>query len=90
MLHGLISALASNTTTLTSAAVCAGSIGYIRWKMKGGNLLFRAKKNDDSSTTMFKALLAFGFTYGALMVAMPTAAISALLFLLSLLAKLIA
>jgi hypothetical protein len=88
MLHSLVSALASNTTTTVSSAICSCSLTYIHWKMRGGNLLFRSKKSDDASASMFKAILAFGFTYGALLVAMGLAAVSAVVCVLSLLAKL--
>jgi hypothetical protein len=37
--------------------VCAG---YILFKVKGGNLLFRIKKTDDGTTQAMKAVVGFG------------------------------
>jgi hypothetical protein len=88
MLHGLISILASDLTTTLSAATCCLSSSYVHWKISGGNLLFRSKKTDDPTTSMFKAVFAFGFTYGAIIIGLTVAAVSGLICILSLLAKL--
>jgi hypothetical protein len=64
-------------------AVLASCVGYIWWKAKGGNLLFRDNPRADGTTRMFTALAAFFFSYGAVMVAMIVAAIAALLLVVA-------
>ncbi len=55
------------------ATLFAGSLGFVYWKYKGGNLLFRFNKSDDSTTTIWKAILYMGWTYGSVMVALALA-----------------
>ncbi len=65
------------------ATLFAGSLGYIYWKFKGGNILFRFKKSDDGSTQFWKALLYLGWTYGSVVVAMGIALVTLIMLVAS-------
>lgn len=64
-------------------AVLASCAGYIYWKAKGGNLLFRDNPKADPTTRMFTGVAAFFFAYGAVIVAMIVGAIAALLLVIA-------
>lgn len=42
---------------------------YIRWKSKGGTILFKIKKSDDGATQALKAIFGFGWAYGSILLA---------------------
>jgi hypothetical protein len=66
--------------------VCAG---YILFKVKGGNLLFRIKKTDDGTTQAMKAVVGFGWAIGSVMVAWFVGIVAFLLLVASGIAALV-